>query len=190
MKLVVGLGNPGNEYKNTRHNVGFMVLDSWMKKNNYSFDKKKFNGEYSIIRINNEDIIFLKPLSFMNLSGVVVKNFVNYFNIDIDDILVIQDDLDMEFGKTRILFDSSSGGHNGINNIIEMLGTKGFTRLKIGISKDKNIDTKDYVLGKFNEEERRSLDNLYFKLESIVDDFVLYDMDKLKQKYNNINNNN
>lgn len=188
MKLIVGLGNPGLEYVNTRHNIGFMYLD-------YIFgDKfvlnKRFRAMEYITMINNEKVIVIKPITYMNLSGEAVWQYVSYYKIECSDILVIQDDLDMEFGKTRILFDSSSGGHNGINNIIEMLGTKGFTRLKIGISKDKNIDTKDYVLGKFNEDERRSLNNLYVKLESIVDDFVLYDMDKLKQKYNNINNNN
>lgn len=191
MKLIIGLGNPGNEYKNTRHNIGFELLDFIANRNGLQFkNDKKFNAMSVDMIVNGEKVLLIKPLSYMNLSGTVVFKYVKFYDISVNDILVIQDDLDMEFGKTRILFDSSSGGHNGINNIIEMLGTKRFTRLKIGISKDKNIDTKDYVLGKFNEDERRSLDNLYVKLESIVDDFVLYDMDKLKQKYNNINNNN
>lgn len=191
MKLIVGLGNPGNEYKNTRHNIGFEVLDFIANKNGLQFRKdRKLNAMSVDMIVNGEKVLLIKPLSYMNLSGTVVFRYVNFYNLSSTDVLVIQDDLDMEFGKTRILFDSSSGGHNGIKNIIEMLGTKEFTRLKIGISKDKNIDTKDYVLGKFNEEERRSLDNLYGKLESIVDDFVLWDMDKLKQKYNNINNKN
>ena len=191
MKLIIGLGNPGNEYKNTRHNIGFELLDFIANRNGLQFkNDKKFNAMSVDMIVNGEKVLLIKPLSYMNLSGTVVFKYVKFYDISVNDILVIQDDLDMEFGKTRILCDSSSGGHNGINNIIEMLGTKGFTRLKIGISKDKNIDTKDYVLGKFNEDERRSLNNLYVKLESIVDDFVLYDMDKLKQKYNNINNNN
>ena len=123
MKLLVGLGNPGNEYKNTRHNVGFMVLDNWMNYHNYKFDKKKFNGEYSLIKYQNEDVIVLKPLSFMNLSGTVVLSFVNYFKINIDDILIVYDDKDIELGSVKLKKSGSCGGHNGIRNIIDNLKT-------------------------------------------------------------------
>ena len=123
----------------------------------------------------------------MNLSGTVVSRYANFYNIEACDILVIQDDLDMDFGKVRILYDSTSGGHNGIKNIIECLGTKKFTRLKIGISNNKNYDTKDYVLGKFSKEESEILTNIYSNLENIIDDFISLDTEKLKQKYNSMN---
>lgn len=183
MKLVVGLGNPGNEYKNTRHNVGFMVLDSWMKKNNYSFDKKKFNGEYSIIRINNEDIIFLKPLSFMNLSGVVVKNFVNYFNIDIDDILVVYDDKDIDLGSLKLKKNGSCAGHNGIRNIIDNLKTENFKRLKIGLSKNTS-DMVSFVLGKFSCDEQEKINNVLNITNNLIDDYFNLSFDNLMNKYN------
>ena len=99
MKLIVGLGNPGREYENTRHNIGFMVLDNYARVNNFEITKKKFNGLYEKVKIDSQDVIFLKPLSYMNLSGEVVKAFVDYFKINIDDILIINDDLDLEVGK-------------------------------------------------------------------------------------------
>lgn len=190
MKLVVGLGNPGKEYKNTRHNIGFNLLDSIASNNGYSFKKdKKFNCEICETNINGEKVLLVKPLSFMNLSGTVVSKIVSFYDINISDILVIQDDLDMEFGKIRIVFDSSSGGHNGIKNITECLGSQKYTRLKIGISNNKDMDTKDYVLGKFSKNDIKNLDHIYDKLDNIINDFIDMDIDKLKQKYNSMNNN-
>ena len=190
MKLIVGLGNPGKEYKNTRHNIGFNLLDSIANKYNYSFKvDNKFNCEISDAVINGEKIILVKPLSFMNLSGIVVNKIKSFYNIDINDILVIQDDLDMEFGKIRIVYDSSSGGHNGIKNISECLGSQKYTRLKIGISNNKGIDTKDYVLGKFSKDDISYLENIYNKLDNIINDFINMNIDELKQKYNGMNNN-
>ena len=190
MKLVVGLGNPGKEYKNTRHNIGFNLLDSIADKNSYFFKtNKKFNCDICETNINGEKVLLVKPLSFMNLSGTVVSRIVSFYNIDISDILVIQDDLDMEFGKIRIVFDSSSGGHNGIKNISECLGSQKYTRLKIGISNNKDIDTKDYVLGKFSTDDINTLKLIYDKLDNILSDFVDMDIDKLKQKYSSMNNN-
>lgn len=183
MKLIVGLGNPGDEYKNTRHNVGFMVLDSWMNYHNYKFDKTKFNGEYSIIKYNNEDVIILKPLSFMNLSGTVVLSFVNYFKIDIDDILVIYDDKDIELGSVKLKKNGSCGGHNGIRNIIDNLKTDKFKRLKVGLSKN-NTDMVSFVLGKFSNVEKCKLDNVLKETNNILDDYFTLTFDNLMSKYN------
>ena len=190
MKLVVGLGNPGKEYVNTRHNIGFGLLDYISKKDGYSFKfDKKFNCEMFSINIDGEKVLLIKPFSYMNLSGTVVSKIVSFYDIGVSDILVIQDDLDMEFGKIRIVFDSSSGGHNGIKNISECLGSQKYARLKIGISNNKEMDTKDYVLGKFSKDDIKILEHIYDKLDNIINDFIDMDLDKLKQKYNSMNNN-
>lgn len=183
MRLIVGLGNPGKEYCNTRHNVGFMVLDSWMKNNNYHFDKKKFNGEYAVIKINGEDVLFLKPLSFMNLSGTVVRDFINYFKIDVNDLFVIYDDKDIELGCVKLKSNGSSGGHNGIKNIIENLKTEKFNRLKVGLSKN-NVDMVSFVLGKFSSEEKCKINDVLKVTDSIIDDYFTISFDNLMNKYN------
>ena len=189
MKLVVGLGNPGKEYINTRHNIGFELIDFIVEEKGLSFKfDKKFNCEIVDTSIDDEKVIIIKPYSFMNLSGSVVSRIASFYDIDINDIIVIQDDLDMEFGKIRIVYDSSSGGHNGIKNISECLGSQKYTRLKIGISNNKNIDTKDYVLGKFSKDEKEKLIHIYEKLCNILSDFVCMNIEELKKKYNSMNN--
>lgn len=185
MKLIVGLGNPGKEYFNTRHNVGFSLIDYIASLRNLSFDKEKFNAKFLEYNYNGEKIIFIKPLSYMNLSGSVVKKFVDFYKISLNDVLIIQDDLDMPFGKVKFVFNSSSGGHNGIKDIEKNLGSKEYIRLKIGISKDKMMDTKDYVLGKFNDKELKILEEIYEKLGNVVDDFCNLSLDLLMNKYNN-----
>jgi len=185
MKLIVGLGNPGHEYENTRHNIGFSLLDIIANNNKLCFDNEKFNAKYVEFNVNNEKILLIKPLSYMNLSGMVVKKYMDYFKISKDDILIIQDDLDMVLGKIKFVYNSSSGGHNGIKNIEEQISTKEYVRLKIGISNDKNKNTKDYVLSKFNKEEVEILNNTYSKLFNIIEDFVTLDRNSLMNKYNN-----
>ncbi len=181
MKLIVGLGNPGKEYENTRHNAGFSVLDSYLGNVKWS---KKFNGLYYETNINNQKYIFLKPQSYMNLSGGVVKSFVDYFNIDIKDILVIQDDLDLPVGKFRIKKNSSSGGHNGIKDIINNLGTNSFIRIKIGMGHDKNIDTKDYVLGKLSKEDKNKIEENYKYIYDVIENFNYDTIENFMCKYN------
>ena len=168
MKLIVGLGNPGKEYENTRHNIGYIFIDSFAKKNNVIIDKNKFNGLYTKFNIDNENVILLKPLSFMNLSGTVVKKYVDYFKIDIKDILIINDDLDLPFGKIRLRKSGSSGGHNGLKNIALNLQTEEFKRLKVGISNDKTIDTKDYVLGTFSKDDLDTIESLKVSIDNLL----------------------
>ena len=184
MKLIVGLGNPGKEYVNTRHNIGFQFLDSIALKYGVTFSKKKFNGMYTEFMLNDEKIILLKPLSYMNLSGTVISKYMNYFKIDLKDVLIIHDDLDMNFGRIKIVFNSSSGGHNGIKDIERCLGSKEYARVKIGISNDKSIDTKDYVLGSLTSEELNILNDIYKNLEDIIIDFCNDSLSKLMSKYN------
>lgn len=184
MKLIVGLGNPGSEYEDTRHNVGFQYLDFVAKEKGFSFLRNKFNGCFVELSVNGEKVILLKPLSYMNLSGSVVARFVSFYKINIHDILIIQDDLDMRFGRVKIVNNSSSGGHNGIKDIERCLGSKDYVRLKIGIANDKSVDTKDYVLSKFTEDELNILNSIDKSLLNLIDDFCMMDLDKLKSKYN------
>ena len=183
MKLIVGLGNPGKEYLNTRHNMGFYFLDLYTKSLGANW-KEKFQGMYIKTKINAEDVIFLKPLTYMNLSGECVKKYVDYFKISTDDILVIQDDLDMDFLKIKLKENGSSGGHNGIKNIIECLQTENFKRLKIGIGKNKQYDTKDYVLSKFSKEEIKDIELIQNNVCRIIDDYFLLPFNDLMSKYN------
>lgn len=183
MKLVVGLGNPTKEYENTRHNIGFMYLDYLFDNNNFSLNKK-FNALELEKNINGEKILFIKPLSYMNLSGEVVIKYVNYYKINVSDILVIQDDLDMPIGKFKLMFNHGAGGHNGIKNIILNINSKEFLRLKIGISKNNNIDMKDYVLGRFSKEEINLINNTFNELSSLINDYISLNRDVLMSKYN------
>lgn len=184
MKLVVGLGNPGKEYENTRHNVGFDVVDAYLKSKNINIKKDKFNGLYAETNVNSEKVIFLKPQKYMNLSGEVVRKYIDFFKIKPEDILVIHDDLDQVLGKIKLKQNSSSGGHNGIKNIELHLGTKNYKRLKIGISNDKTIDTKNYVLGKICKEERMLLDKSIETCINIIDDYFNMNFMDLMNKYN------
>lgn len=184
MKMIVGLGNPGNEYINTRHNIGFMTLDNYIKTKNIFVYKNKFNGLYIKAKINNEDVIFLKPQMYINLSGVVIKKYIDYFKVDISDILIISDDLDLEIGRYKLKASGSSGGHNGLKNIELELGTQNYKRLKIGISNNKNIDTKDYVLGKLTESDLKTYTEIFKVTDLIIDEFLFNDFDKVMSKYN------
>ena len=181
MKLIVGLGNKGKEYTNTRHNIGFMVIDEYLKKYDLKLSEKKFKGEYFLDKRTNT--IFLKPLTYMNLSGEAVLALRNYYKIDNEDILIIYDDLDLELGKIRLRPKGSCGGHNGMRNIISLLGSEKIKRLRIGISNNK--EGASYVLGKFSKNELEVLDATFTKAVAIIDDFLKdNDMIKLMNKYN------
>lgn len=184
MKLIIGLGNPGKEYENTRHNMGFIFLDEYAKEKGFEISKKKFNGLYIDFINHGEKTILLKPQTYMNLSGESVRAFIDFFKIDINDILVISDDLDMPIGKIKLRPTGSSGGHNGLKNIEHHLNTQNYKRLKIGISHDKNIDTKDYVLGSISKEDKEKIEELKKIVINIIDDFYNNDFDKLMAKYN------
>lgn len=184
MKLIVGLGNPGKEYECTRHNIGFMALDEFARVNNLEFNKNKFDGLYLDTIINNEKVILLKPLKYMNLSGEVIREFVNFFKINIEDVLIICDDLDTKVGTYRLRYKGSSGGHNGLKNIELHLSTKDYKRIKVGISNDKTIDTKDYVLGKFTKEEINLINPIIDKMPNIIEDYLKLSFDNVMNKYN------
>ena len=182
MKLIVGLGNPDKRYEKTRHNLGFMAIDFYAQKNGLEF-KNKFNGLYTEQTINNEKVLFLKPQTYMNLSGTCVSKFINFYNIEIDDIFVIYDDYNFEVGTFRIRRNGSSGGHNGMNNIIENLNNDNIKRLRIGISKN-NIPLEDYVLQKLPQDDLKKINELLPTISDIINDFCYISIDDLMQKYN------
>lgn len=184
MKLIVGLGNPGSEYDNTRHNIGFMCIDYYAKKNNYKINKSKFNGKYAKIKISGEDVILLKPQSYINLSGDVIKKYLDYFKISQNDLLIINDDLDLEVGRIKLKSSGGSGGHNGLKNIETNLKSQDYKRLKIGISNDKKVDTKDYVLGKIDSSNKTIYDDVFSVASDILNDFIKMDFNSLMTKYN------
>ncbi len=188
MKLIVGLGNPGKEYDNTRHNMGFMFLNYYLDKKGYNINwSNKFNGLMFETIINKEKVVFLKPQSYMNLSGSVVKKYVDFFKLNLDDLLIISDDLDLSLGNYKLKSTGSSGGHNGLKDIANNLGSENYKRLKIGISKNNNYDTKDYVLSKFSKEEKKILFECFDNLVNVIDDYFVYEYSTLMNKYNKKN---
>ena len=184
MKMIVGLGNPGLEYEMTRHNMGFMMIDAFAKSLNVKIDKKKFNAYYVKMDIAGDSVILVKPQSFINLSGEVVRKFVDYFKINIADILIISDDLDQEIGHYKLKTHGSSGGHNGLKNIEANLNTNEYKRLKIGISNNKLMETKDYVLGKIGSADMKIIEDLKLVVNDILYDFLTLDFAMVMNKYN------
>lgn len=188
MKLIVGLGNPDKEYIGTRHNVGFSFLDFYLEKKGIAPAwKSKFQGLYYEYNFNGNKVIFLKPQAYMNLSGTVVKQFMNFFKIDVNDLLVISDDLDLNIGNFKLKDKGSCGGHNGLRNIENCIHSMDYKRLKIGISNDKSKDTKDYVLGRFSKTEKDVLNSLFQELVSVLDDYFVIDFLSLMNRYNRKN---
>ena len=184
MKLIVGLGNPGNEYQNTRHNMGFMVIDKIMDELRINFTKNKHKGIYTQTKIKGEDVIILKPLTYMNLSGESIKEVMSYYKIDIQDILVIYDDMDTNVGGIRLRLSGSAGGHNGIKSIIKLLGSESFKRIRVGVGKDPNIDVVNYVLGKPKKEDLPKIEEALTKAMKASIDFVNLPFDKVMSMYN------
>ncbi len=158
MKLIVGLGNPGRQYEETRHNVGFKVIDELSDKLRISLDKAKFNGVFGQGVVNGEKVLLLKPLTYMNLSGESIRPLMDYYDILVEDILIVYDELDLPVGKIRLREKGSAGGHNGMKSTIHHLGTQEFKRIRIGINRPTNgMKISDYVLGRFHAEEAQDI---------------------------------
>ncbi|MBY7141609.1 aminoacyl-tRNA hydrolase [Virgibacillus sp. NKC19-3] len=160
MKCIVGLGNPGKKFKDTRHNVGFMVIEELLKRHQWKLNKKKFNGKYAIeSSTQGEKVILLEPQTYMNLSGQSIKPLMDYYNMDVEDVLIIYDDLDLPPGKIRLRQKGGHGGHNGIRSTIDHLGTKDFKRLRLGIGRPTTqVPVIDYVLGSFSKGQQEEID--------------------------------
>ena len=171
MKLVVGLGNPGNQYNFTRHNFGFLVLDYYFKVHKLSWKAKPHLGAFWG---RKDDILFIKPQDFYSLSGKAVAEYVKYYKIDVSDILVICDDFNLEFGKMRYRSSGSAGGNNGLKSVISELKTEDFARLRIGTENSElrnKVGDVDFVLSKFTPEEKENLPKILNNTSARIDEF-------------------
>jgi len=161
MKLIAGLGNPGKKYENSRHNVGFRIIEKLAYRHNAKLKKNLFKKcRQANLSVSGEDIILIQPLTFMNLSGTNILYFYKKLNLFLKDILIICDDINLPLGKVRIRPSGSSGGHNGLESVIGSLKSEGFPRLRIGIKTEENIeDLSEYVLSEFKDNEERIIEN-------------------------------
>ena len=184
MKLIVGLGNPGKEYAGTRHNCGFMVIDRLASKLNVDVDQNKFKGLYAKVKYRGEDIILLKPQTYMNLSGESVNAVMNFCKIDKEALLVIYDDLDMPVGKLRLRKTGSAGGHNGIKNIIAHLNSQDFKRIRVGIDRHKYMNVAEYVLSRFSIVESEAIEQGIENAANAVLDYLDNDFNHAMNYYN------
>ena len=185
MLLFVGLGNPTPDSENNRHNVGFKIIDTINKKFNLSKQKPKFKGLLTTGNIEGEKIYAIKPLTFMNNSGVCIRELLEYFKFDAEDVIVFHDDLDIEFGKIKAKFGGSSAGHNGISSIDKFIG-KDYSRVRIGIGKPKNsIEIEDYVLQNFNEDELIGIDKISENITESIGDLIKKKLDLFSSTVNN-----
>jgi PTH1 family peptidyl-tRNA hydrolase len=169
VKILVGLGNPGARYQWTRHNIGFQVVDCLAEKNHISVSHTRFNGRYGKGVIHSLDVLLVKPLTFMNLSGPAVRKAADFYKVGIEDLVVIHDDLDLPFGVLRIKRWGGDGGHQGIRSIIDSMGGNKFLRLKVGIGRPPSgMDPADYVLRLFDGAEREQLEEILSRAAECV----------------------
>ncbi|NGP45803.1 aminoacyl-tRNA hydrolase [Bacillaceae bacterium SIJ1] len=155
MKCIVGLGNPGLKYEKTRHNIGFMVIDELAKRFGARLNREKWNGHYEKVHLNGEDLLLIKPLTYMNLSGECVRPAMDFFSlVPEDDLLVIYDDMDLSPGRIRLRHKGGAGGHNGMKSLIAHLGTQSFKRIRMGVGRPpEHVSVVDYVLQPFHSDE-------------------------------------
>ncbi len=183
MKLIVGLGNPGNEYRFTRHNAGFLAIDKICEKLNISLNKEKFNGEFVI----SDGFILARPLTYMNKSGDFIYSIANFYKIDSSDIIVIYDDLSFSVGQAAIKIGGSSAGHKGIENLMSKFKTNDFKRIRVGIGASNNLSIKDYVLSLFSKEEMLIIEEVLEKVADAAISLVYNDINYVTSKFNTDN---
>lgn len=184
-KLIVGLGNPGAIYKKTRHNIGFEILDLIASEENLKFANGK--GKYDEVSffVETQKLILAKPMTFMNLSGFAVRQLLDFYKIEVEDLLVVCDDVNISFGKLRIRTKGSAGGNNGLKSIIQHLHTNEFARLRIGVGVENNqASLANFVLGKFSEQENENLERIKMAASKAVLDFCKEDISILMTKFN------
>ena len=182
MKLIAGLGNIGEKYCFTRHNAGFMVLDKWAADDGFSFKEDK---KLKCFIAKTNDTLLIKPTTYMNLSGEAVRAVMDYYKIDIKDLLIIYDDLSLDLGRIRFRANGSDGGHNGIKSIIQHVGSKNFDRLKIGIGPQPNIPSENYVLQNFPKDSLEELKTVLKTSINAVEFYLENGIEKAQNRFNN-----
>lgn len=175
MIVIVGLGNPEKKYDNTYHNVGFYCVDYFAENNGIKFTKTKYNALVGEGMVEGNKVVILKPLTYMNNSGVSVSQIVNQLKLPLEKLLVVYDDLDLPCGTLRFRKKGSAGTHNGMRNIVTVLGREDFARLRVGIGKDDNIPVIDYVLSRINKENKDKLNNILPKMNGVIKEFIKSD---------------
>ncbi|CCQ97342.1 Peptidyl-tRNA hydrolase [[Clostridium] ultunense Esp] len=185
MFVVVGLGNPGKNYFNTRHNVGFDTINLLANRNNIIINKIKFKSVYGEGTIGGEKVFLVKPQTYMNNSGMAVLDLYNFYKLPLENIIVVVDDIDIEFGTIRIRKKGSAGSHNGLKSIIYHLQSEDFPRIKIGIgNKREGQDLADFVLSRFDKDERMDIDVAIEKAAQAVETIITYDMNTAMNQFN------
>ena len=186
MKLIVGLGNPGTQYRDTRHNVGFKVLDEVARRHNARFDTSPSEAEMAKVRnLGETDVLLAKPLTFMNLSGHAAGELLRYFKIDVADLLVVADDVNLPLGRLRARMRGSEGGHNGLGSIIAQLGTSEFARLRVGVGRgDTRRDLADHVLAGFEPGEQAEIDRAIARAADAAEMFATDGIVKVMNTFN------
>jgi peptidyl-tRNA hydrolase, PTH1 family len=185
MKCIVGLGNPGKKYQTTRHNIGFMVIEELLNRHHWQLNKDKFKGKFALENLNGEKIVLLEPQTYMNLSGESLRPIMDYYNIELEDVLIIYDDLDLPPGKIRLRQKGGHGGHNGIRSIIDHVGTKDFKRIRIGVGRPTSpLPVVDYVLGSFYKEEQELVRQSIEKAADACERWMEKPFEEVMNEYN------
>ena len=189
MYVVIGLGNPGREYESTRHNVGFDTIELLARRNNINVNKIKFKSVLGEGQIGKEKVILMKPQTYMNNSGMAVYDILNFYKIPIENIIVIVDDIDIEFGTVRIKAKGSAGTHNGMRSIIYQIQKDNFPRVKVGIGKAREgQDLANFVLSRFSKEERSFVDSAIERAALAVETIIQHDINKAMNEFNTKSN--
>lgn len=185
MYIVAGLGNPGAEYSRNLHNLGFMTIDKLAEKYGVKFEKSGFSAKYSIINVNGVKVMFIKPQTFMNLSGVALRAAASYYKVPTGNIIVAYDDVDIPIGSVRIRQSGSAGTHNGMRSIVNELGSTEFPRVRIGIKPDRPFSLIDYVLSNVRAEDVSSFDSAINVATDAIDEFIKGDsIEKIMCRHN------
>ena len=184
--LVVGLGNPGDQYENTRHNAGFQVIDALADRGNFPVQRLKFHALTNTATVGGQGVLVMKPVTYMNLAGQAVGEAARFYKISPDHVLVISDDVDLPLGKLRIRKGGSAGGHNGLKSIIQHLGTDQFPRLKVGVGgkPHPDYDMADWVLGKLQGEDKKIMDDAAVRAAQAVECLLSQGIDRAMNQFN------
>ncbi|HWQ74106.1 MAG TPA: aminoacyl-tRNA hydrolase [Syntrophomonas sp.] len=184
MKMIVGLGNPGKDYKDTRHNMGFMVLEELASRYRVEKQESRFDAIIGHIRIDTEKVLLVKPLTYMNLSGRAVQPLVHWYKLPLEDLMVVFDDMDLPTGSLRIRANGGTGGHKGMTSISERLGSKEFARARVGIGRPEYHEVTDWVLGKFSREEQEIIQNAVKYAADALETWVKAGITSAMNEYN------